>query len=336
MRGSRLPRRHPLHVLAHAGGMNRRVSCVHERPEFSLAVQHSAPVHQRHPGEHVVGFRLEAAGDLRVHVGERAGPIDRDRSSKPGLRLADELMEGWRLAGHEELVRQRAIVYGRPRRVRGGVGPGREIYPFVAVVPKVGLALPQVERPEEPEQHALVQRCPCDRATQPAGGPTSNIVFSDPRCSVSVFLSILLGSATRYTYGGRLPPVRRQGREKPSSHLIAALSLQKPSFPRLSLYERPLSRLLLASLLRMPADPDQKHDQRDLRHLRREAQWLHREPREPDGRREPPEAREDRKSTRLNSSHTVISYAVFCLKKKKKKEEEKKIKKKKEKRKREE
>src|SRR5947207_4391056 len=28
-------------------------------------------------------------------------------------------------------------------------------------------------------------------------------------------------------------------------------------------------------------------------------------------------AQVDRKSTRLNSSHTVISYAVFCLKKKK-------------------
>src|SRR3954449_5747121 len=28
--------------------------------------------------------------------------------------------------------------------------------------------------------------------------------------------------------------------------------------------------------------------------------------------------RSDRKSTRLNSSHTLISYAVFCLKKKKK------------------
>src|SRR2546426_8840273 len=28
-------------------------------------------------------------------------------------------------------------------------------------------------------------------------------------------------------------------------------------------------------------------------------------------------ARKDRKSTRLNSSHLVISYAVFCLKKKK-------------------
>src|SRR3712207_8447507 len=34
-------------------------------------------------------------------------------------------------------------------------------------------------------------------------------------------------------------------------------------------------------------------------------------PRPPDG--------EDRKSTRLNSSHANISYAVFCLKKKKKK-----------------
>src|SRR5438034_7958601 len=31
-----------------------------------------------------------------------------------------------------------------------------------------------------------------------------------------------------------------------------------------------------------------------------------------------PDAGGDRKSTRLNSSHTVISYAVFCLKKKKK------------------
>src|SRR5438034_6932611 len=30
----------------------------------------------------------------------------------------------------------------------------------------------------------------------------------------------------------------------------------------------------------------------------------------------------DRKSTRLNSSHTVISYAVFCLKKKKNKKKQ--------------
>src|SRR5690349_22452580 len=35
-------------------------------------------------------------------------------------------------------------------------------------------------------------------------------------------------------------------------------------------------------------------------------------------------ARSDRKSTRLNSSHVEISYAVFCLKKKKKKKKKKK------------
>src|SRR5438034_5114552 len=34
---------------------------------------------------------------------------------------------------------------------------------------------------------------------------------------------------------------------------------------------------------------------------------------------------QDRKSTRLNSSHTVISYAVFCLKKKKKKKNTKNV-----------
>src|SRR5688572_31699959 len=33
--------------------------------------------------------------------------------------------------------------------------------------------------------------------------------------------------------------------------------------------------------------------------------------------------RADRKSTRLNSSHSQISYAVFCLKKKKKKKKKK-------------
>src|SRR2546422_7618343 len=37
-----------------------------------------------------------------------------------------------------------------------------------------------------------------------------------------------------------------------------------------------------------------------------------------DRRRKKGEFRRDRKSTRLNSSHGYISYAVFCLKKKKK------------------
>src|SRR5215204_999055 len=45
------------------------------------------------------------------------------------------------------------------------------------------------------------------------------------------------------------------------------------------------------------------------RHELREARGAPDEQRENAGR--------DRKSTRLNSSHTVISYAVFCLKKKK-------------------
>src|SRR6266540_6839199 len=36
------------------------------------------------------------------------------------------------------------------------------------------------------------------------------------------------------------------------------------------------------------------------------------------------ESQIDRKSTRLNSSHITISYAVFCLKKKKKKKKKKK------------
>src|SRR5436190_7680762 len=39
-------------------------------------------------------------------------------------------------------------------------------------------------------------------------------------------------------------------------------------------------------------------------------------PDEASGERLMRHALEDRKSTRLNSSHTVISYAVFCLKKK--------------------
>src|SRR5947207_5925161 len=41
------------------------------------------------------------------------------------------------------------------------------------------------------------------------------------------------------------------------------------------------------------------------------------EPCQPSIRNALTRAQEDRKSTRLNSSHTVISYAVFCLKKKK-------------------
>src|SRR5438309_6973824 len=58
---------------------------------------------------------------------------------------------------------------------------------------------------------------------------------------------------------------------------------------------------LFRSRLRRPAQPAQGHgpggDGRDLRRAHPQAL--------------------DRKSTRLNSSHSSISYAVFCLKKKK-------------------
>src|SRR2546422_1827567 len=40
---------------------------------------------------------------------------------------------------------------------------------------------------------------------------------------------------------------------------------------------------------------------------------------DPPGEPGPADSDQDRKSTRLNSSHGYISYAVFCLKKKKKK-----------------
>src|SRR5437588_7558548 len=40
---------------------------------------------------------------------------------------------------------------------------------------------------------------------------------------------------------------------------------------------------------------------------------------------QPVRADADRKSTRLNSSHTVISYAVFCLKKKNKEAQKQRI-----------
>src|SRR5206468_11517814 len=45
----------------------------------------------------------------------------------------------------------------------------------------------------------------------------------------------------------------------------------------------------------------------------------------PTDARHPRPAAPDRKSTRLNSSHDQISYAVFCLKKKKKKQQKKHI-----------
>src|SRR2546430_13103991 len=73
-------------------------------------------------------------------------------------------------------------------------------------------------------------------------------------------------------------------------------------FPYTTLFRSGLGRERRAAVRLLPVGPD---------HERRGAA---RQGEAPDRRRN-----RDRKSTRLNSSHSQISYAVFCLKKKKKK-----------------
>src|SRR6266481_6629485 len=63
----------------------------------------------------------------------------------------------------------------------------------------------------------------------------------------------------------------------------------------------------------VPGGREPAHVATDLRQDRRRRQRAH--PRY--GAQKPDQVAKDRKSTRLNSSHSSISYAVFCLKKKK-------------------
>src|SRR3712207_7226781 len=65
--------------------------------------------------------------------------------------------------------------------------------------------------------------------------------------------------------------------------------------------------------VRVRAEPGAEEHVADLRHRRVRDHALDVRLHECDERRD----EEDRKSTRLNSSHANISYAVFCLKKKK-------------------
>src|SRR2546427_5439669 len=64
----------------------------------------------------------------------------------------------------------------------------------------------------------------------------------------------------------------------------------------------------------------ENHDRRVRRAIQPEVSYPNLQHRSPRGRHQVPISQEarDRKSTRLNSSHSQISYAVFCLKKKKK------------------
>src|SRR5256885_7294264 len=63
-----------------------------------------------------------------------------------------------------------------------------------------------------------------------------------------------------------------------------------------------------------PDHPRQSHGEQPAKLVARRPRDAEAQPRE---RAEQHHDGEDRKSTRLNSSHLVISYAVFCLKKKK-------------------
>src|SRR5947199_2486989 len=86
-------------------------------------------------------------------------------------------------------------------------------------------------------------------------------------------------------------------------------------FPYTTLFRSPDG---IALRLRDVADRVPDRELRLERHLRPVRRHSHVEPLPP-GRveRELRGRRRDRKSTRLNSSHLGISYAVFCLKKKK-------------------
>src|SRR3712207_7151568 len=80
--------------------------------------------------------------------------------------------------------------------------------------------------------------------------------------------------------------------------------------PRSTLF--PYTTLFRSLVVRdQPAGPRRAAELR--RQLRPESRMVHRQ-----GKPGPPARGRDRKSTRLNSSHANISYAVFCLKKKKK------------------
>src|SRR3712207_9316424 len=88
-------------------------------------------------------------------------------------------------------------------------------------------------------------------------------------------------------------------------YIFFFLMIRRP--PRSTLF--PYTTLFRSVLLSLP-------DQSEVFcHDRRRDRTADVDPRH-EHRRQPPGA--DRKSTRLNSSHANISYAVFCLKKKKK------------------
>src|SRR5207247_3571176 len=108
------------------------------------------------------------------------------------------------------------------------------------------------------------------------------------------------------------------------SDLLSTLSTYPPSvLYTLSLHDalpicfsRPSSQNIRVKTLRSPTRKPRTRLSRKW--ARRIGKWRRLRKRKKSATRRRP-SRLDRKSTRLNSSHEWISYAVFCLKKKKKK-----------------
>src|SRR5438270_3400776 len=84
----------------------------------------------------------------------------------------------------------------------------------------------------------------------------------------------------------------------------------------------PRSTLFPYTTLFRSSDNQISRRSRDQTRKKPSGRWTGINRRKSGGRRWRWSNRQDRKSTRLNSSHSQISYAVFCLKKKKKQKEE--------------
>src|SRR5206468_11981058 len=99
---------------------------------------------------------------------------------------------------------------------------------------------------------------------------------------------------------------------RPISHVgtLSLIFLMSPRPPRSTLF--PYTTLFRSARRRPHAE-----EQMEVGAAEVEVDRHHPAPHHGEGRGERRGQRADRKSTRLNSSHDQISYAVFCLKKKK-------------------
>src|SRR5690606_40971958 len=105
-----------------------------------------------------------------------------------------------------------------------------------------------------------------------------------------------------------------------SSHLRTSTSCLFFTHPATTeIYPLSLHDALPISANEQAQQAQQQRRERAVAEIEKAVAALEGEVGEGHGKATPKAAAEDRKSTRLNSSHVKISYAVFCLKKKKKK-----------------